>query len=51
MSYTINAFWRPRYKWQLVDWFVGCGKLTRTNAKKMSKRQLFGKYLEERRKG
>jgi len=45
-------YWRPIYKWQLVEWFY---KMYPTTAKwkweRMTKRQLYGKYKEVRENG
>jgi len=44
----MSDYWRPQFKWQLVDWFVEQGILVRWKAEKMSKNQLYGKYKEIR---
>jgi hypothetical protein len=47
----MGEFWIPKFKWQLVDWFVGRWMLTRVKAERMTKRQLMGKYCQVRREG
>ncbi len=42
--------WKPKFKWQYVDWFVSMGILTKSNAEAMTKNQLDGKYWETRKK-
>ena len=44
----MSDYWHPQYKWQLVEWLVRQGILTFNKAKKMSKRELYGKYKEVR---
>lgn len=46
---TIYSYWKPRFKWELVDWFVKQGILTKAKANKMQKKQLYGKYIETRK--
>ena len=46
----MSDYWKPQYKWQLVEWFTGQGILTRPKANRMSKKQLYGKYCEIREK-
>ena len=44
----MSEYWIPKYKWQLIEWFVSNHLLTRRKANRMSKRQLYGKYREVR---
>ena len=43
-------YWRPQFKFQLVDFFVKQNILTQAKAKSMNKNNLFGKYCEIRRR-
>jgi hypothetical protein len=42
-------YWRPQYKWQLVEWFFRQGILSKSKASRMNKNNLYGKYIEIRR--
>ena len=45
----MEQFWKPRYKWELVEWM--CKNFPDTKEwkwKKMSKKQLYGKYISLR---
>ena len=42
-------YWMPSFKWQFVEWFVSQHILTRAKARRMTVRQLRGKYVEVRR--
>ena len=37
-------FWMPQYKYQLIQWFMQQGILTKNKAERMTKKQLYGKY-------
>jgi len=45
-----KTFWKPQFKWQLVDWFVSSSIMERSKAERMTKNQLYGKYWEIRSK-
>jgi len=45
----MSEYWHPKFKYQLVEWFVRQDILSYAKARRMSKRQLYGKYTEERR--
>ena len=45
----MSDYWHPQYKYQLVDWFhLRQPEVPVWKWKKMSKRQLWGKYKEVR---
>lgn len=45
----MNSYWHPQWKWQLVAWFKWkYPEVEEWKWKKMSKRQLYGKYKEVR---
>jgi len=45
----MNSYWHPQWKWQLISWFQWkCPEVPVWKWKKMSKRQLYGKYKEVR---
>jgi hypothetical protein len=46
----MSKYWHPKFKYQLVELFVIQGIWSYRKAMRMSKRQLYGKYTEERRK-
>lgn len=43
-------FWWPRYKYEFVKWFSDMNIMEENKAKKMSLKQLKGKYFEYRNK-
>ncbi len=44
-------YWRPQFKFQLVEYFVSNNILTRAKANRMRFKNLYGKYKEYREKG
>jgi len=46
----MSEYWHPKFKYQLVDWFhLYRPEVPIWKWERMSKRQLYGKYTEERR--
>lgn len=50
MANKVNDFYVPRFKYELVDFFVKQNILTKEKAERMKKKNLFGKYFEIRNK-
>ena len=48
MSYSERKYWMPRTRREVVEWFVSRGELTKSDAGKMTTKQLYGKYIQRR---
>jgi len=45
----MSSYWHPQFKWQLIDWFnLQHPEVPIWKWNKMTKKQLYGKYKEER---
>ena len=48
MSYWERDWWRPRTRREAEEWLVSRGRLTKSQVKRLTKKQVFGVYGEER---